>query len=1165
MRVIISWILFFLSAGLTIGVAEESQWEVTPVPSSWEGTSERWCRCWVKVPGHWTVMTGRSLWRESVTFSVSGVADAHEVFINGRRIGGGGGFPPEFQRDTEEGMARYKVPPGLLPKDQWNEVVIRIHNAGERGGFLGEAPTIQGYFLECILKGEWEVRQGEGLMPGRALAEKPARAAFDHFSEASRILGEARKLVGGPRKSPAESLALLTTGEDLVVEELLTEPLVAQPTHLSFDDRGRLWVSQFRQYPYPAGLKQISRDKYYRAKYDQEPKAPPNHYRGRSRVTIHEDLDGDGRFDRHKVFLEGLDLANAALPDHDGVWVMHTPYLLFYPDRNRDDKPDGDPEVHLAGFGFEDTHSIANGLVWGPDGWIYGGQGSTVASRVWSPRRDPGRQGAVYIEGCMVWRYHPRLELFEIFAEGGGNVFGLEFDSDGRLFSGHNGGNTRGWHYLQGGYFIKQGRTPNKFGPPVNPFAFGDLSEMRSSNSIPRFSHATIVCEGSAMPERMQGRFLSADPIHHHLVLSERKRRGSTFETSDLGHPLKSTEDAFRPVYLCNAPDGSVYVADFYDFYIAHGQHYQSQIDPSTGRIYRLRGATGQLEKDVNLAAKTTGELITLLEHPNKWHRQMAVRLLGKRATNEGAGKRLKGWVHDHEDRSALGGLWALFQAGGMEKETGEAFLQHPHASVRAWAVRLLSDPGPTDSLNALRLLAGREEDLEVWNQLASTVQRQPPGAAVGIIGELLRRSGELEDPTVPLMLWWALEHHSVRPGQIETILNDPELRRQPMVRREIMPRVMRRYAAGGRESELLMCARLLELTKDEDERKALLTGFEQAFAGGTIPPLPGELEVAMAAGGDLSLVLRMRQGEQDAITKAGSLVLNAKTDRAERLRLVRTLGELSVAGSEEVLLEVMRDGKDVELRRAALTGLQSFGEDAIAEEILKQFESLEGSVRAAAEAFLASRASWSLMWMEAVDGGRVGAQGTSREAIALLRGYQGRQVAALVRKHFGKDASSTGSPQVEVARVREVVDGTVGSPYRARHMFKQRCASCHVLFYEGGKLGPDLTSYQRDDLETMLTSIVDPNAEIREGYEGVQVTTADGRLLVGFVVDEGPRRVTLRGFDGSEIALLRKEVVGRKALGRSLMPEGILDGLSDQELRDLFAYLRSAQPFLKD
>ena len=117
--------------------------------------------------------------------------------------------------------------------------------------------------------------------------------------------------------------------------------------------------------------------------------APPHHTRGRSRISVHEDTDGDGKYDRHKVFLDGLDLANAALPGKGGIWVMHTPYLLFYPDKDRDDVPDGDPEVHLAGFGFADTHSVANGLVCGPDGWISGGQGAPVPARGWRPWSDP--------------------------------------------------------------------------------------------------------------------------------------------------------------------------------------------------------------------------------------------------------------------------------------------------------------------------------------------------------------------------------------------------------------------------------------------------------------------------------------------------------------------------------------------------------------------------------------------------------------------------------------------------------------------------------------------------------------------------------------------------------------------------------------------------------
>ncbi|GIT05036.1 MAG: hypothetical protein CM1200mP29_04470 [Verrucomicrobiota bacterium] len=215
----------------------------------------------------------------------------------------------------------------------------------------GSGPSIQGYFLECLFSGEWEFRADDRPAPlGQALNAKPTRAVYDQFHEASRVLFEAQTLVHGERLSPVDSLARFELADGLAIETVLHEPLVAQPTHLSFDARGRLWVSHYVQYPYPAGLRQISRDKYYRAKYDREPKPPPHHTPGRSRVTVHEDTNGDGSYDTHKVFADKLSLANAALPGRDGVWVMHTPHLLFYPDRNADDIPDGDPVVTWPGL-----------------------------------------------------------------------------------------------------------------------------------------------------------------------------------------------------------------------------------------------------------------------------------------------------------------------------------------------------------------------------------------------------------------------------------------------------------------------------------------------------------------------------------------------------------------------------------------------------------------------------------------------------------------------------------------------------------------------------------------------------------------------------------------------------------------------------------------------
>jgi putative membrane-bound dehydrogenase-like protein len=261
------------------------------------------------------------------------------------------------------------------------------------------------YYKECVLEGAWQFQPGDALGGGAgritAVAGRPPVATFDAFHDSSQVLGRAEQ-VHGPSLPPAESAAKIHAAEPFAVDLLLHDPLIAQPFHFSFDERGRMWVTQSRQYPYPAGLKMLSRDKYYRSHYDRVPPAPPHHDRGADIMSIHKSSRRDGVYDRHRVFLDGLNMADAALRGRGGVWVMHTPYLLFYPDADGDDVPDGPPEVRLAGFHFEDSHAIANGLVWGPDGWLYGAQGSTSSCTVRRPGLDADNDPGVSFTGCMV-------------------------------------------------------------------------------------------------------------------------------------------------------------------------------------------------------------------------------------------------------------------------------------------------------------------------------------------------------------------------------------------------------------------------------------------------------------------------------------------------------------------------------------------------------------------------------------------------------------------------------------------------------------------------------------------------------------------------------------------------------------------------------------------
>ena len=1156
-----AWLFLFFTAWPN-GWAQE--WRVITVPGSddvSQPTGVGWYRCWVKVPNNWATLGGRDLWVESVTLTVDASHPAHEAFLNGKRLGGSGHFPPDAK--PGDGLAkRYKVPAGSLAKGKWNELSIKVFNPDGEGRFRGSGPSIQGYFLECLFAGEWEYRPGSEAALGQALEAKPARASYDSFHEASRVLFEAQKLVHGERLSPEESMKKFELADGLIVETVLHEPLVAQPTHLSFDARGRLWVSHYVQYPYPAGLRQISRDKYYRAKYDRQPKPPPHHSPGRSRVTVHEDTNGDGRYDTHKVFADKLSLANAALPGHGGVWVMHTPHLLFYPDKNRDDIPDGDPEVHLAGFGFEDTHSVANGIAWGPDGWLYGAQGSTVSCRVTRPGIDPPNAPGRYYEGCMVWRYHPASREFEIFAEGGGNVFGLEFDAAGRLFSGHNGGGTRGFHYVQNGFYLKQGKSPGKFGPPDNPFAFGELPMMPGGN-IPRFSHNVIAVNGSAMPEAWQGKLLGTDPLHRHLVLSERTVRGASFTTRDIAFPVKNSDVAFRPVYMVNAPDGSVLVADFYERYIAHGQHYQSQIDPTSGRIYRIRATEKKRNTDTQLSGKTDAQLVQLLTHPNKWHRQTAVRLLGQRAENSTRGA-LQKQIATKTGQAALHGLWALHQAGGLDEAFATKLLDHPHPHVRAWAIRLQGDARNLSAgfSAAVRRLAKREGHPEVRSQIAATAFRLPHDHALPLVAELLQRTDDLDDPFIPLQCWWVLERHcETNRADVLALFNEPAFFRQPMVEQHILERLMRRLAARGRQDDLAGCARLLAAAPTKAHRDKLMVGFAKAIEGQALPRLPEDLVEQLHQLDDPPLGLRVRLGDEAALGQALSAIANQAKPARERVELIRAVGDADLDRLKTTLLGLMRSEPNAEVIAAALVALQRFSDPALGQAVADRLAKLPAAARPSAISFLASREQWSGPLLGAVESGRLAKGEVATTLVEVLLSHGGK-VAARTKAAWPSAGQSSGTGRAaEIARVRSAVEGRTGSPYRGRDLYLQRCSACHKLFHKGGEIGPNLTAYQRTDLDTLLPSILDPSREIREGYEHMQVRTRDGRQLSGFLSDRTNRLLILRGIDGSDTVIEQAQVESSNISTRSLMPEGLLTGLSDQQLRDFFAYLRIAQP----
>jgi putative membrane-bound dehydrogenase-like protein len=963
-------------------------------------------------------------------------------------------------------------------------------------------------------------------------------------------------LADGP-PSPSESLKKFKVADDLELDQVLAEPQIAQPVFLNFDERGRMWVVEYRQYPEPAGLTVLGRDAVWRATYDKVSPPPPNQFRGADRITIHEDTDGDGSFDSHKTFVDGLNITTACARGRGGVWVLNPPYLLFYPDKNNDDVPDGDPQVCLEGFGIEDTHSVVNSLCWGPDGWLYAAQGSTVTGRV---KRPGSKDEPVHSLGQLIWRYHPETRRYEIFAEGGGNTFGVEFDRKGRVFSGHNGGDTRGFAYVQGGYFQKGF---DKHGPLSNPYTFGYFPAMKHAKT-PRFTHTFVIYDGGAFPEHYNGQLFGVATLLNHVVLSEVIADGSTFRTRDLGFPITTPDVSFRPVDIKVGPDGALYIADWFDRHVSHLQSRDGKTDKLDGRVYRLKAKGAAPIAPFDLSKKTSVELIALLAHPNQWFRRSALRLLGDRKDRSLIPTLTKA-IRESKDQLALESLWALNLCEGLNDAIALELLDHPDPYVRLWTVRLLCDPKQVSPTIAAKLAdrARVEDNVEARSQLACSARRLPTSEALPIVSALIAHDEDATDPHIPLLLWWVIESKAETDRDaVVALFRDPSFWARPIVLRTIAERVMRRYAASGTRRDFLTCAELLKLAPNANDRKRLMTGLEAATTGRSLVGLPDELAEALAKSQGGSILLGVRRGKSEAIDEALRDLADPKADPSRRLQYARLFGEVDQPRSVPTLLDLARHSNDSALQASALSSLQRYNDPSIGQGVLGSLDTMTEDVRGEAFELLSSRVDWSLQLLQAIEAGKVDPRAIPQGAIRRLQARRDERLTALVRKHFAdRNPAQTAELRSQIDRASAIIRDGVGDAKAGERIFGSKCTSCHTLFGKGGKVGPDLTAYKRDDLDVMLVSLINPSAEIREGYATYNISTLDGRTLGGLLVDQDTRIVVLRNSEGRDVVVRRDEIEEMKASPVSLMPEGLLKGMSDREVRDLFAYLRGTQP----
>ncbi len=958
-------------------------------------------------------------------------------------------------------------------------------------------------------------------------------------------------------KEPGESLKSFHVIPGFRMELVAAEPLVRDPVDMAFDADGRLYVAEM--IPYAEGNS---------AKFGS-----PG-----GRVSVLEDTDHDGRFDKSTVFADKLVWPTGVACFDGGVFIIAAPDLLYCKDTDGDGKADV-REVVVTGFALSNPNALPNSLRWGLDNRIHG-MTSTAGGKLqavrWEKGDDSRKTPPVEARG-RDFSFHPRTGQLQL--ESGGGQFGMTLDDWGRKFESSNSAPIEMVMYDDRSI----ARNPYLAAPsprigiwtggmsiyrtaPLEPWRVV-RTEMRIGKTFSgpvegggkAAGYFTAACglmiyKGDAWPEAFHGNALvceGAGNLLHRMRLEPYGVGFRAHRTEQRHEFVASDEIWFRPIQFANGPDGTLYVADMYRELFEHPdavppsvkKHLDLTAGNDRGRIYRIVPEGFQQPAAPRLGSLSTGELVALLAHPNGWHRNTASRRLFERQDRLALDplERLAG-----RSPSPLGRMHAMVALDGQDALSADvvlARLDDEHPRVREHAVRLAEKVlGDSPAVRAKLVAMAEDDDARVRYQLAFTLGEIPGMQATATLATIAAR--DASDRWVRLAV---LSSSLGRAGELfSRVAADRKWRTGPggIV---LLEQLAEQAGLQKQDAQVAEVLRVLDALPESEKNlaQAAVRGLSRGLKQSNSPLLA---RLASTKAGELL---------REMVEQAKARATDASVPVAQRVEAVRSLALASLEEIGDVLVGLLESRQPHEVQTAALRTLGRFRDKRVAEAIVDAWAGFSPKVRGEAAEALFARPERLQVLFAAIEKKSINPSQLDPARVRFLRMHPDGRI---------RDRASRLLADVKLARRAEAVAAyrdvlkMNGNLTRGKAVFEKECSTCHNLEGVGYDLGLPLATVQSRGREGILSQILDPNREINPAYLNYTLLSDDGLTVTGMITAETATSLTLTRAEGKSDTVLRANIDVLQSTGLSIMPEGLEQQIGKQDMADLIEYLMSVK-----